>query len=413
VGDTSGAIENYAKAIAILEILSDSPDINIKTQAGSDLIVAYQTLGMMQTRVFAHTDSIATQRKALALVEAKSASAPEDNDVQYQLVRARGRLADSMREGGQFDEAIKIYRSALALDEEIFRRAPENENAEVAVAVLNDRIGRNLALRAIDLKRTEAPPDTYQPLFAEAEERINRMFFGFERLVAAHPEKKKYRRDLSTAYGTLGMIYRETGRLEESSRLLREDLQKRQTVAALDGFDRESQADLSEALTELAQTETAQKKFSDAFAHFAQATAIYDRLIDADQANVEFRRLRFETENYFTDALRQSGDIAKALELYRTAFEKLKTNAPAENPYFKFAEGLMQEKIGDVYMRQNKFIEAAEAYRKALELWSGEEQAKINELGRSPERIDWIRKKTNICESRVEKSRQTRECCRR
>ncbi|MBA2620466.1 MAG: protein kinase, partial [Acidobacteria bacterium] len=392
VGDTSGAIENYGKAIAILEILSDSPNIKTKTQAESDLVVAYQTLGMMQTRVFAHTDSIATQRKALALVEAKSASAPKDNDVQYLLVRARGRLADSMREGGQFDEAIKIYRAALALDEEIFRRAPENENAEVAIAVLNDRIGRNLALRAIDLKRVEAPPETYQTIFAEAEERINRMFSGFERLVAAHPEKKKYRRDLSTAYGTLGMVYRETGRLEESSRMLRADLQKRQTVAALDRFDRESQADLSEALTELAQTEAAQKKFSDAFAHFAQAIAIYDRLIATDKANIEFSRLRFEAENCFADALRQNGDIPKALEFYRAAFEKLKTNVSIDNPYFKFAEGLMQEKIGDAYMQQNKFIEAAEAYRKALELWSAE-QAKITELGRSPERIDCIRKK--------------------
>jgi hypothetical protein len=52
----------------------------------------------------------------------------------------------------------------------------------------------------------------------------------------------------------------------------------------------------------------------------------------------------------------------------------------------------MQEKIGDAYMQQNKFIEAAVAYRKALELWSGE-QAKTIELGRSPERIDCIRKK--------------------
>ncbi len=60
----------------------------------------------------------------------------------------------------------------------------------------------------------------------------------------------------------------------------------------------------------------------------------------------------------------------------------------------------MQEKIGDAYMQQNKFIEAAVAYRKALELWNGE-QAKITELARSPERIDCIRKKTNINNSKL------------
>lgn len=251
---------------------------------------------------------------------------------------------------------------------------------------------RNLALRAIDLKRAGAPPEKYENLFAEAETRMNRMFSGFERLVAAHPENNKYRRDLSTAYGNLGMIYRETGRLEKSRRILETDLQKRETVAALDRSDRELQADLSETLLESAQIDAALKNFPVAFARFAHAVNIYDRLIDLDPTNIEFRRMRFDTENYYADALGQNGDHTAALEKYRFAFEKLKKGAPAEIPYFEFAEGATREKIGDVSLQQGKFTEAAAAFRVTLELWNKPESVN-SDLSRSPERIDWVREK--------------------
>jgi serine/threonine protein kinase len=395
IGDTNGAIENYRKAIGLLETLAVSENQEIKSQAVDDLIVAYQTLGMMQSRVFAHTDSAATQGKALALVEKKAAFAPDDVAVQYLLVRANGRYADSLREGGRFDEAIEIYRRTLAFDEELFRRAPENENVETAVAVLNDRIGRNLALRAIELKKIGASPELYTKLFDEAEMRLNRMFDGFEKLVAAHPAKKKYRRDLSTAYSNLGMIYRETGRLEKSRQMLEEDLRKRETVAAKDAADRESQADLSEALWYLAQTKAAQKQYAAAFADFKHAVEIYDKLIAADSANMEFRALRFEAENFYADALRQNGDASKALEMYRSAFERLKKDAP-DNLYFVFAEGVMNENIGDCYAQtaanRADSEKAQAAYQKTSELWEAE-QIRRSYLSRTPEKLDFLKRK--------------------
>ena len=395
VGDTNGAIENYRKAVGILETLAASTDETIKSQAADDLIVAYQTLGMMQSRIFAHVDSVATQGKSLALAEEKAALAPDDVGVQYSLVRANGRYADSLREGGRFDEAIDIYRRTLAFDEELFRRAPDNENVEVAVAVFNDRIGRNLALRAIELKRIDASPELYAKLFDEAETRLNTMFGGFEKLVAAHPEKKKYRRDLSTAYGNLGMVYRETGRLEKSRQMLGKDLQTREAVAARDAADRESQADLSEALWYLAQTKAAQKQFAAAFTDFKRAVEIYDKLIAADSANMEFRRLRFEAENYYADALRQNGDAPKALEMYRAAFEHLKKDA-AENPYFVFAEGVMNENIGDCYAQmsasQTNSEKAQTAYRKTSQFWETE-QIRRGYLSRTPEKLEFLNRK--------------------
>jgi eukaryotic-like serine/threonine-protein kinase len=395
IGDTNGAIENYRKAAGILETLAASTDETIKSQAVDDLIVAYQTLGMIQSRIFAHADSVATQGKALALVEAKAALAPDDVAVQYLLVRANGRYADSLREGGRFDEAIEIYRRTLAFDEELFRRAPDNENVEVAVAVLNDRIGRNLALRAIELKKIGASPELYTKLFDEAETRLDRMFGGFEKLIAAHPEKKKYRRDLSTAYSNLGMIYRETGQLEKSRQMLEEDLRKRETVAAKDLADRESQADLSEALWYLAQTKAAQKQFADAFTDFKRAIEIYDKLIAADSANMEFRGLRFEAENHFADALRQSGDAAKAVEIYQSAFEHLKKDAPG-NPYFVFAEGVMNENVGDCYAQmsasQINLEKANAAYRKTSEMWETE-QIRRSYLSRTPEKLESLNRK--------------------
>ena len=399
VGDTNGAIENYGKAIEILEKLAVSPNSKTRGDAESDLISAYQTLGMMQSRTFAHADSVINQRKTLALVEAKAVAAPDDIVVQYLLVRARYRLADSMNGGGRFDEALEIYRAARRLDAEIFGRAPENENVASMFALLNDRVGRNLTFRAIDLKRAGAPPAVYENLFAEAEASMNEMLSGCEKLAALHPETKKYRRNVSSAHETLGMIYRETYRLSEARQTFEEDLRTYKIPAASDRADREAQADLSEGITELAQTKAAQKDFAHARADFARAVVVYDELIAADRANLEFCQRRFNAENYYADALLENNQLPNALEIYRAAFEKLKKDAPATaaaagdaSPYLKFAEGLTLLKIGDVYSRQKKLTAAADNYRKTLELWTDPEAVRT-ELSRSPERIDSVREK--------------------
>lgn len=92
------------------------------------------------------------------------------------------------------------------------------------------------------------------------------------------------------------------------------------------------------------------------------------------------------------DSMREGGRFNEAIEIYRAAFEKLKKDAPAGNSYFGFAEGVTEEKLGDVYAEQGKFAEAAAAYRKTLELWNRPE-ANQTDLSRSPERIDSAREK--------------------
>ena len=266
-------------------------------------------------------------------------------------------------------------------------------------ALLNDRVGRNLTFRAIDLKRAGAPPAVYENLFAEAEASMNEMLSGCEKLAALHPETKKYRRNVSSAHETLGMIYRETYRLSEARQTFEEDLRTYKIPAASDRADREAQADLSEGITELAQTKAAQKDFAHARADFARAVVVYDELIAADRANLEFCQRRFNAENYYADALLENNQLPNALEIYRAAFEKLKKDAPATaaaagdaSPYLKFAEGLTLLKIGDVYSRQKKLTAAADNYRKTLELWTDPEAVRT-ELSRSPERIDSVREK--------------------
>ena len=391
IGDTAGAIENYQKAIKILEKLAESTKSAIQTKAKDDLILALQTLGMMQMRVFAHTDSIATQQRAVELVEKKAAIAPEDTDVQYLRVRANGRLADSMREGGRFDEAMQIYRQTLALCEDIFRRAPANENVETAISVFNDRIGRYLTLHAIELKKRGAAKEIYEPLFNQALPHLEKMFAGFEKLAAAHPEKKKYRRDLSTAYGNLGMFYRETGNLEKSRELLEKDLKTRLATAEKDAADRESQADLSDALRELAQTKAAQKEFSSAFTDFERTRAILDKLIAADKNNMEFRRSLFQAENFYGDALLAEGNRPKAAEIYRTAFQKLSKDAP-ETPYLTFAEGILNENLGNIARAEKDSETARQSFEKTLALWQKPNAAPQN-FNYCVETIDYLKQK--------------------
>ena len=111
--------------------------------------------------------------------------------------------------------------------------------------------------------------------------------------------------------------------------------------------------------------------------------------------------MRFEAENHFADALLQKGEFDKALEKYETAFERLKKDAP-DNPFFNFAEGVMNEKIGDFYAADKKtnpvsVAKSNDAYRKTLQLWESE-QIRRGFLGRTPEKFEFLKRKVNASE---------------
>lgn len=324
IGDTNGAIKNYKKGVEILEAQLFSGDSFRRQLIEGDLINAYQPLGMLQSRILDHKNSINTQSKALKLVKKQLESAPENDKYAYSLVRAMGRLADSIRAAGDFAGAMNLYREALELNLRLAEKFPHNEDIETAVGVINDRIGRGLALRAGEIKNERPQSPEILELLAEAIPRLEKMFEVFSRMSARRPENKKYKRDLSTAYDNLGMALRLNGNLNKSLELLDKNLQTRRRVVESDTADRESQGDLAEVLMERAKTLAEMKDFREAFADFREALQIMDALIAEDDANMEFHRRRFEIFFAYAEALLLRGEKQKAFEMFYDGLEKLR-----------------------------------------------------------------------------------------
>jgi eukaryotic-like serine/threonine-protein kinase len=324
IGDTTGAIKNYKKGVEILESQMRSKDAVQQQRIESDLINAYQPLGMLQSRIFAHRESINTQSKALKLVERQLESEPENDKYAYALVRAMGRLADSMRASGDFSKAMNLYRDALDLNLQLTEKFPQNEDIETAIGVINDRIGRGLALRADEIKNENPQSPEIRELLAEAIPRLEKMFEVFSRLSARRPENKKYKRDLSTAYDNLGIALRLNGNLDESLKLLDKNLQTRRRTVESDAADRESQGDLAEVLMERAKTLAEMKNFDDAFANLMEGLQIMDALIGEDDANMEFHRRRFELISAYAETFLHKGEKQKAFEMFSDGLEKLR-----------------------------------------------------------------------------------------
>lgn len=334
IGDTNGAIKNYLKGVEILESQLFSKDDAQRQRIESDLINAYQPLGMLQSRIFDHQESIKTQSKALELVEKQLQGEPENDKYAYALVRAKGRLADSMRAAGDFSGAMNLYRNALELDLRLAERFPQNEDIETAVGVINDRIGRGLALRAAEIKDENPQSPEIVILLAEAIPRLEKMFEVFSRLSARRPENKKYKRDLSTAYDNLGMALRLNGNSNESLRLLDKNLQTRRLVVKADPADRESQGDLAEVLMERAKTLAERENFAEAFANLTEGIEIMDRLIAEDDANMEFHRRRFELIFAYAEAFLIKGEKQKAAQIFSDGIEKLRLKTEKSDPEY-------------------------------------------------------------------------------
>lgn len=345
IGDTTGAIKNYKKGVEILESQLHSKDAVQRQRIESDLINAYQPLGMLQSRIFDHKSSINTQTKALKLVEKQLQSEPENDKYAYALVRAMGRLADSMRAAGDFSNAMNLYRDALDLNLQLAEKFPQNEDIETAVGVINDRIGRGLALRAGEIKNENPQSPEIRELLAEAIPRLEKMFEVFSRLSARRPENKKYKRDLSTAYDNLGMALRLNGNLNESLKLLDKNLQTRRLIVKSDSADRESQGDLAEVLMERAKTLAEMKNFDDAFADLTEGLRIMDALIGEDDANMEFHRRRFELFSAYAETFLLKGEKQKAFEMFSDGLEKLRLKTEATDAEYISKARLKIEQI--------------------------------------------------------------------
>jgi serine/threonine protein kinase len=301
----------------------------LAAEAGNDnelkkeLALAYLKLGDVQGKAYAANigdteGALSSYRKSVGLFEEVAASAPEDMDAKENLVKAYDSLALLLTRTGGGDETNKVFQKALALNEELLKREPENSARRVQMVELQIRAG-DLAIGFEN----------------RLKEHLKALPFA-EQLVAEDSESPEKMRSLVRVNQRIGTDYQLLG----------------------SNAEKENRAE-------------------EARAFFAQALAFQRRMYDATerlyamepQNSANYRYLALAAIN-LGEALGKNGEMTEALEMLEKAqkIEEEILRLDPKNNETKFDLVVIHETFGALYRNVKDYKKALERYQKAADL---------------------------------------------
>ncbi len=367
-GDTKSSIENYDKAIKLLEpIALASNDLPTK----DELLDAYLKLEAVLRRDYGErAQEFAV--KAMNLSEKIVTANPDDVRETVRLARCRIAVTDNLK---TYAEKNDGYRRALAIVEPLLQTNPTNASVIRMNGNALSRIAVNYYLQGFYNNEAENV-ETAQNLYNEAMPFNSSNLELYEKLLALEPANIKYQRAVLIAKLNKAANLREVGQTDEATNILKQLLAESAEITAADPKNLNAQSDMAEVQSELANTYARRQEFPAAFENFRQSLAVRDAAVARDPQNAENIQIRFMTDVQYADALVNSGDAAAAVKEYQNANAKLADTKVFDNkPYSRFAAGFMYLKIGNSYLakpaqsaenRQN----ACRFYQTAVENWS-------------------------------------------
>jgi serine/threonine protein kinase len=189
LGDMTGALDSYGKAIALLEPIVSSEGTTAEER--SSLATAYLGRGGIEVSAGRSASAVADSRKAVALREGLAREAPSDGARQMALAQSLQFLAFHLQAMGDLDPA----EAALRRQSEILR---ERERAEPGSRAVRRAIEQNLYVLASTLESRERSDEALSN-YREAVSII-------ETLRNEDPASQIYARDLGYALTQVGNI---------------------------------------------------------------------------------------------------------------------------------------------------------------------------------------------------------------
>ena len=143
VTDPAAAIDAQRQALAIATSLAGAPDAG--DYARADLCEGHLGLShaLLANGRGEATEAIAKARAGLAIANELAARSPSSATWQDLIVRARLRLGDALRAGGDEHGAVAEYQGALAVAVERAGHDAGNHAAAATVATLRERLARH------------------------------------------------------------------------------------------------------------------------------------------------------------------------------------------------------------------------------------------------------------------------------
>jgi eukaryotic-like serine/threonine-protein kinase len=168
IGDMTGAIDSYQKALRIHEALAAADPRDLDNRRG--LADSYMKIGTQLQDTADAARGLDYLRKAVALYQQLATEQRDNSDIRDYLSRAHNELGIALQNWGDAASALKNHREALRLRKELLAADPRNDLHRRHLAITYWDIGQAL-MRSGDIKAAlEANRNCMElcmPLFAE------------------------------------------------------------------------------------------------------------------------------------------------------------------------------------------------------------------------------------------------------
>jgi non-specific serine/threonine protein kinase/serine/threonine-protein kinase len=286
------------------------------------------------------TGAIASYERAIALAEAVRADEPNDVEALRALASAYRERGDVLALTGDRDKAYADAQASEALYSQIARRDGATLDDRLAVGVASIKLGDLLGNPNFEnLGRAGGASLAY----AKALE-------TFRQLDQAAPSDIRVRRYLGVTLERIGTMYEKADQWTDAATAYQESFEIRRGLAEREPTHRDIQRDLGIAHEKVANVLLGQGNTAGAVVEQRQALAVFERLAGADPTDVNAARTVAVSRENLGDALRTTGGITEALDLYRKALDAHRTfrTQDAHNVRATCDAARLAETLGDV-----------------------------------------------------------------
>jgi eukaryotic-like serine/threonine-protein kinase len=267
LGDISGGLDSYRKALRILESLrtADPNNVTVKRQ----LSFVYYDIASCLDAMGDYQGASQNSRKALAVDETLARSAdPTDID---NLAGDYNDIGNKLQHIGDVPASLESYRRAAGIRQSIKVDDP-NQNIKVQIHLASDYQGQGMAL-AMQKNFNQAIP---------VERRTVAILKG---LSEQNPDNATLRFSLGQTYETLGHTLEKTGDLSEALRIQRQALAIFQNVSAADPTDELTQRFLGFSYGDVGRLLIKSHDVTGGMENLQKSLAVFKSLPSADQNN--------------------------------------------------------------------------------------------------------------------------------
>ena len=338
-GNTSGALENNRKALAIREkLLADAPE---NLQFNLNLASSYMKVADLCVTVGKTETALENYRKAVSTIEAARRRHPQDSDVRRNLALGYARLGQGILRSGSISKSLEYYEKATALSRELASENPSDARYRRRISVYR----QYAAYALLEMGRESEALDFFTEAF-EIERKIRE----------ADRENAENRRHLSSAELWLGITLRRLRRFEESLAHQAEALRLQQNLYDADRLNTADVNSLADCYLELGWTFSESGSPAKAIEHLEKAIALYESVARIDTANLSVQRQIAFTRRHLGDAVAKTKNTALAAQIYQKALgESEAVDAQDdENSEFRFDKAVCLVRLAELNLKEKE-----------------------------------------------------------